>query len=58
MERFDYLNDDLLEWADTAQFSGAPLTEREWELLATVRDNYLPEFEAAIWKLAAANARG
>lgn len=51
MTDFNYLEDDLLDWAATQH----PLEQYERELLETVRDHYLPELEAAIWKLAAAN---
>lgn len=54
---FNYLENDLLDWMAKSQGGRFDLDEYEIELLAVVRDHYLPEFEAAIWRLAAENAR-
>lgn len=51
MTDFNYLEGSLTEWADS--FINVEVTVDE--ALAIVRDHYIPEFEAAIWKLAAAN---
>jgi len=56
-EEFDYLNQDLVEWFDLNNNELAFPTDREVQLLHWIRDNYLPEFEAAVWRLAAENAR-
>lgn len=55
-DNFDYLNNDVIEWAADREYLDEMSSDAvEW--LTTVRDEYLPEFEAAVWKLAAQNAK-
>ena len=53
---FNYLENDVLDWAEANDYLDEMSSDAvDW--LTTVRDQYLPAFEAAIWKLAAENAR-
>lgn len=48
---FNYLDYDLVDWADAHINTEVTVDQA----LRIVRDQYLPEFEAAIWRLASEN---
>ena len=51
MDEFDYLDESLVDWG--IEFSIGTLTERDIELMALLEEEYLPRFEAAIWRRSA-----
>ena len=52
MDEFDYLNGTLIDWLNSREYIDEMSSDAiEWA--EAIAAEYLPEFEAAIWKRAA-----
>ena len=50
MDEFDYLDLTVSEWLD---MSGYKFTDSPYDIVTAIQEQYLPAFEAAIWKRSA-----
>jgi len=53
MEEFDYLNDTLINWVDEFSPEAEPGQARDFVSFEEIQNEYLPRFEAAIWRKSA-----